>query len=93
MTGVQTCALPISVVLNLLIREIVILIAISSLVAWPLAYFGSRYWLSSFADKASVSPLIYILATIMVLIIGFVAVSYQTIKAAGYSPAKALRIQ
>ena len=81
------------VVLNLLIREIVILIAISSLVAWPLAYFGSRYWLSSFADKASVSPLIYILATIMVLIIGFVAVSYQTIKAAGYSPAKALRIQ
>jgi len=79
------------IVLNLLIKEIVILISISSLVAWPLAFFGSRYWLSSFADKASVSPLIYILATVMVLVIGFLAVSYQTIRAANYNPANALR--
>ncbi len=79
------------IILNLLIREIVILISISSLVAWPLAYYGSRYWLSSFADKASVSPLIYFLASVIVLVIGFIAVSYQTIKAASYSPANALR--
>ncbi len=80
-------------VLNLLVREVVILIGISSLIAWPLAYFGSKFWMESFADKASISPLVYFLATVLVLIIGFVAVSYQTIKAAGYSPAKALRIQ
>ncbi len=81
------------VVLNLLVREIVILILISSLIAWPLAWFGSGFWLEGFADKATVSPLIYFAATIGVLIIGFLSVSYQTIKAAGYSPAKALRIQ
>jgi putative ABC transport system permease protein len=80
------------IVLNLLVREIVILISISSLVAWPLAYFGSKYWLSSFADKASISPLIYVLASVIVLVIGFIAVSYQTIKAASYSPANALRV-
>ena len=81
------------VVLKLLVIEIVILILISSLIAWPLAWFGSGFWLEGFADKATVSPLIYLAATIGVLIIGFLSVSYQTIKAAGYSPAKALRIQ
>ena len=81
------------VVLNLLVREIVILILISSLIAWPLAWFGSGFWLEGFADKATVSPLIYLAATVGVLIIGFLSVSYQTLKAASYSPAKALRIQ
>jgi len=81
------------VVLNLLIKEIVILICISSLIAWPVAYFGARFWMEGFADKASVNPLIYILATVMVLVLGFLAVSYQTIRAASYSPADALRVE
>jgi len=89
----KTYGASVPVVLNLLIREIVILILISSLIAWPLAWYGSGFWLEGFADKAAISPLIYLLATIGVLIIGFLSVSYQTIKAAGYSPANALRIQ
>jgi putative ABC transport system permease protein len=89
----KTYGASVQVVLNLLVREIVILILISSLIAWPLAWFGSRFWLEGFADKAAVSPLIFLIATIAVLIIGFLSVSYQTIKAAGYSPANALRIQ
>ena len=80
-------------VLNLLVKEIVILICISSLIAWPVAFFGARFWMEGFADKASISPLIYILATVMVLVLGFLAVSYQSIRAANYSPAKALRVQ
>jgi putative ABC transport system permease protein len=89
----KTYGASVPVVLNLLIREIVILILISSLIAWPLAWYGSGFWLEGFADKAAINPLIYLLATIGVLIIGFLSVSYQTIKAAGYSPANALRIQ
>jgi putative ABC transport system permease protein len=81
------------IVLNLLIKEIVILICISSLIAWPVAYLGAKYWMEGFADKAFISPLIYVLATILVLIIGFLSVSYQTIRAASYSPANALRIE
>ena len=80
-------------VLILLVREIVVLICISSLIAWPTAYFGIRFWLEGFADKASISPLIYILATVMVLVLGFLAVGYQTIRAANYSPANALKVQ
>jgi putative ABC transport system permease protein len=89
----KTYGASISVVLNLLIREVIILICISSLLAWPLALFGSKYWLRGFADKAFISPLIYILATVAVIVIGFLSVSYQTIRAANYSPANALRIE
>jgi putative ABC transport system permease protein len=82
-----------SVVLNMLLKEIMVLILISSLIAWPVAYIGAKYWMEGFADKAFISPLIYFLATVLVLIIGFLAVSYQTIRAASYSPANALRIE
>jgi putative ABC transport system permease protein len=70
-----------------------VLILISSLIAWPVAYIGAKYWMEGFADKAFISPLIYVLATVLVLIIGFLSVSYQTIRAASYSPANALRIE
>lgn len=81
------------VVLRLLIKETVILILIASLIAWPVAYFGSKYWMESFADKASVSPLIYLLATVVVITVGFTSVIYQTLRAANYNPARALRTE
>jgi putative ABC transport system permease protein len=80
------------VVLRLLIKETVILILIASLIAWPVAYFGSKYWMESFADKASVSMLIYFLATVVVITVGFISVIYQTLRAANYNPAQALRV-
>lgn len=80
------------VVLRLLIKETLILILLASLIAWPVAYFGSKYWMESFADKAAVSPLIYFLATLVVITVGFISVIYQTLRAANYNPARALRI-
>ena len=44
-------------VLSLLSKEVVILILISSLLAYPVAYFGSKYWLEGFASRISVNPL------------------------------------
>ena len=81
------------IVLGLLSREVVYLIVISSLLAYPVAFFGSGYWLEGFASRVSVSPLIYILATLITLLIGWLSISYQTIKAARYNPAEALRIE
>lgn len=89
----KTYGASISTVLRLLVRETVSLILISSLIAWPLAYFGSKYWMESFSDKAPVSPLIYLFATLAVITVGFASVIFQTLKAANYSPAHALRIE
>ena len=82
-----------SIVLGLLSKEVIYLILISSLIAYPVAFFGSRYWLESFASRITVSPAVYLAATLITLIIGWLAISYQTIKAANYNPATALRIE
>jgi putative ABC transport system permease protein len=89
----KTYGASIQVVLSILSKEVVYLILISSLIAYPVAYYGSKYWLEGFASKVNVSPLIYILATLIALAIGWLSISYQTIKAANYNPAKALRIE
>jgi putative ABC transport system permease protein len=81
------------IVLGLLSKEVIYLIALSSVVAYPVAYFGSKYWLEGFASRISVSPLIFIIATLITLLIGWISISYQTIKATNYNPAIALRIE
>ena len=78
---------------ELVIERSSYLILISSLIAYPIAYFGSKYWLEGFADKVKVNPLIFVLATLVALAIGWLSISYQTIKAANYNPARALRIE
>jgi putative ABC transport system permease protein len=89
----KTYGASIRIVLGLLSKEVLTLILISSLLAYPLAFFGSKYWLEGFASKVNVSPLIYLLATLIVMIIGWLSISYQTVKAASHNPAKALRIE
>jgi putative ABC transport system permease protein len=88
----KTYGASIQVVLNLLSREVVYLILISSVIAYPVAWFGSRYWLEGFASKVNINPLIFILATLVTLIIGWLSISYQTLRAAATNPAEALRV-
>jgi putative ABC transport system permease protein len=89
----KTYGASIRVVLSLLSKEVVYLILISSVIAYPITFFGSRYWLEGFADRADISPAIYVFGTVIALIIGWMSISYQTIKAANYNPAEALRIE
>lgn len=89
----KTYGASMQVVLGLLSKEVVFLILISSLIAYPVAFFGSKYWLEGFASKVNVNPLIYILATLITLAIGCMTISYRAIKAANYNPSDALRIE
>ncbi|UXP31844.1 ABC transporter permease [Reichenbachiella agarivorans] len=76
---------------TLLSHEIVKLIAIATLIAWPLAYFATDYWLQNFASRLSVSPWIYLVATLMVFLIGILAISFQTLRASTKNPVDSLR--
>jgi putative ABC transport system permease protein len=89
----KTYGASIRIILGLLSLEVVSLILISSAIAYPVAYYGSKYWLEGFADKVSMNPMIFLTATLAALLIGLLSISYQTIKAANYNPTKALRIE
>jgi putative ABC transport system permease protein len=75
----------------LLSGEIVKLILISSLIAYPGVYFWIKAWLGGFAEKVTISPLLYILASFVTLVIGWISIGYQAIREASRNPTEALR--
>jgi len=82
-----------STIILLLSKEIIILVGISTLIAWPAGYFVMKGWLQNFYFRIPWSPLPYLLSLGIVLIIAWLSVSYQAVKASRINPAEALRYE
>ncbi len=80
-------------ILKLLSTEIVLLILAANLIAWPLAWYFMKQWLSTFAYHIDMNVLIYLLAGISAILIALITVSTQTIKAAMTNPSNTLRYE
>jgi ABC-type transport system, involved in lipoprotein release, permease component len=78
-------------ILGLLSKEIVILILLANLVAWPVAWYFMEQWLNSFAYHADMNILIYFGASLIAIALALITVSTQTIKAAMSNPSQTLR--
>ena len=77
----------------LLSREFIFLVLLANLIAWPIAYYLMRDWLSGFAYQTDLNALPFIVSAIMALIIAFGTVSVQAIRAARSNPIDALRYE
>jgi putative ABC transport system permease protein len=75
----------------LLSKDFTKLIMIAFVLAAPLAWYVMNTWLESFAYRIELGVGIFILAGAAALIISWVTVSYQSIKAAIVNPIKSLR--
>ena len=78
-------------VIWLLTRDFFRLILLASLLAVPLSYFFLTSWLEGFAYRISLGWQNYMLATGLTLIVGWIAMSYQSFKAANANPVESLR--
>jgi len=78
---------------GLLTREFMILVLIADVIAWPIAYAIMNQWLDSFAYKMSLGMTSFIFAGIVSLVIAFLTVSYQAIRASTTNPVEALRYE
>ncbi len=67
------------------------LIALSFVIATPLAWYVMDNWLSNFAYRISLGAGVFIIAGLITLVIGWLTVSYQSIKAGIADPVKSLR--
>ncbi len=76
---------------TLLSREFMLLILLANLIAWPIAYYLMRDWLSGFAYQTDLNILPFVTSAILALIIAFGTVSMQAIRAARSNPIDALR--
>jgi putative ABC transport system permease protein len=61
--------------------------------ASPVAWYIVRRWLREFAYHVGISPLIFLLAGFMALLIVLITVSWQSWKAAGRNPVESLRYE
>lgn len=67
------------------------LVILSAIIASPVAWWAMSKWLENYAYRIAINGWIFFFATILVLVIALVTVSYQSIKAAVSNPVAALR--
>ena len=73
--------------------EFVVLLGLALVVAFPLAFYAIGRWLETFAYHTSISPLLYVAALLITLLVTVITVTVQAYRAAVADPVKALRYE
>ena len=68
-------------------------VLIAALIALPLSWLAINKWLQDYAYRVDISWWIFLVAVILALVIAFVTISFQAIKAAVANPIKSLRTE
>jgi putative ABC transport system permease protein len=83
----------VSGIVTLLSMDFLILVLISILIASPLAWYFMHNWLQDFAYRIQINWWVFVLAGLVAVLITFITVSIQAIKAAMANPVKNLRTE
>ena len=83
----------VSGIVLLLSRDFLKLVGLALLIASPIAWYFMSQWLTDFAYRIDISWWIFALAGLFALLIAFVTISFQAIKAAMANPVKNLRTE
>jgi putative ABC transport system permease protein len=81
----------VSAIVSMLSLDFIKLVFISILIASPVAWFIMNKWLQDFAYRVNMSWWILTIAGLVAVLIAFVTISFQSIKAALANPVKSLR--
>jgi putative ABC transport system permease protein len=77
----------------LLSKEFTKLVVIAFLPAAILAWYVTDSWLNGFAYRVELNPVVFVLSGVAAILIAWLTVSYQSIKAAMANPVEALRYE
>ncbi len=83
----------VSNVIGLLSKDFLRLVAIASLIAFPLAWWGMSKFLEGFAYRITIHWWVFAIAGLLAVTIALFTVSFQAIKAAIANPVKSLRTE
>ncbi|MDX1672150.1 MAG: FtsX-like permease family protein, partial [Balneolaceae bacterium] len=78
-------------ILELLTKEFMLLVGAAFIVAAPIAYLVMKAWLQQFPYKTSIDIEMFVISGLMTLVIAWLAVSWQSLKAAMMNPIDSLR--
>ena len=79
--------------IGLLSKDVLKVVLVANVLAWPLAYWAMYQWLQTFAYRVDLSPWTFVMAGLAALAIAWLTMSYQSIKAALRNPVDALRYE
>lgn len=78
-------------IVSLLSKDLIILVVIAFVVAFPLGYYLMDKWLQDFAYKIEIQWWIFALAGVATLLIAFFTMSFKTVRSAMADPVNSLR--
>jgi len=78
-------------IVQLLSKDFLKLVAISFVIASPIAWFIMNKWLQAFVYRVIISWWMFAVAGLVALFIAFITISFQSVKAAMANPVKSLR--
>ena len=83
----------ISSLIILVSKQFMKLVLISFVFAWPLAYYLMKNWLNNYAFKIELNIWIFIISGIILIIITFLTILYQSINASRTNPVDSLKYE
>jgi putative ABC transport system permease protein len=78
-------------IMSILSKDLIALIVISFIIAFPLGFYLMSKWLQDFAYKIEIQWWIFVLAGLTTLLIALLTMSFKTIKSAFVNPVESLR--
>lgn len=80
-------------IVGLLSKNFLMLVLLSAFIAFPVAWWAMNDWLKDFPYRVNISWWIFGIAIVAALLIAFITVSFQSIRAATSNPVKSLRTE
>lgn len=74
-------------------REIILLVSISALIAWPVIYFIANKWLENFYYRISPGAFSFVIGLAIAIGVATFTISYRILKAARVNPAQSLKYE
>src|SRR5690606_25450166 len=81
----------ISGIVGLLSKDYIKLVLISILIASPIAWWASNKWLDDFAYKIDITWWMFVIPALATVVIAFLTMRFQSLKAAKANPVDSLR--
>jgi putative ABC transport system permease protein len=74
-------------------KEVIILVSISALIAWPIIYYVAGKWLENFYYRINLGVYSFVAGLTIALGIAILTISYRILRAASVNPAQSLKYE
>ncbi|MDB5089558.1 MAG: hypothetical protein JWR09_3552 [Mucilaginibacter sp.] len=78
-------------IVNMLAKELVLLVFVAAIVATPIAWLAASKWLQSFEYRTNIHWWVFAAAGLAAMLLAFITISVRSVKAAMANPAKSLK--